>query len=318
MKRYLIVILAALLLLCGTVCAAAEDSEAPAPQVMTTVDQSTPRLMVTGYLLADSFVEPGRTTALTITFKNTSNTKSIRNIKFTLTDPAGELMPDGMGTLYLPFLAAGSTYQWNTALSAVYTAAEGRHAMEVSAEYEDAQFMSYSANDTIYVNVRQQVSLTYDNAALPKIAVQGDTITLSINVMNTGKTALSNVTVRCKVRGLAAGGSTFLGEIAPGESTVAAPNLRVSEEQFGEVKGKIVFTYEDGYGKQYKKTETVSTVIEAPAPQEQPQQDEKKKTDLLPWWAWLTVGIVGGGAVGCAVPVAAFGAKRRKEDEKRL
>ena len=101
MKRYLIVILAALLLLCGTVCAAAEDSEAPAPQVMTTVDQSTPRLMVTGYLLAEQYVAPGSTTALTITFKNTSNTKSIRNIKFTLTDPSGELMPDGMGTLYL-------------------------------------------------------------------------------------------------------------------------------------------------------------------------------------------------------------------------
>ena len=73
MKRYLIVILAALLLLCGTVCAAAEDSEAPAPQVMTTVDQSTPRLMVTGYLLAEQYVEPGSSTALTITFKNTSN-----------------------------------------------------------------------------------------------------------------------------------------------------------------------------------------------------------------------------------------------------
>ena len=318
MKRYLIVILAALLLLCGTVYAAAEEDEAPAPQVMTTADQSTPRLMVTGYLLADAFVEPGSTTALTVTFKNTSNTKSIRNIKFTLTDPSGDLMPDGMGTLYVPFLAAGSTYQWNTALTAVYTAAQGRHAMEVTAEYEDAQFQSYSATDTIHVNVRQAAKLAYDNAVLPGVAVQGDTITLSINVMNTGKTALSNVTVRCRIDGLAAGGSTFLGEIAPGESAVAAPNLRVSDTKLGKVKGKIVFTYEDGYGKQYKKTETVSTVIEAPAPQEQPQQDEKKKTDLLPWWAWLTVGIVGGGAVGCTVPVAVFGAKRRKEDEKRL
>ena len=318
MKRYLIVILAALLLLCGTVCAAAEDGEAPAPQVETTVDQSTPRLMVTGYLLADQYVAPGSTTALTITFKNTSNTKSIRNIKFTLSDPSGDLMPDGMGTLYVPFLAAGSTYQWNTALTAVYTAAQGRHAMEVSAEYEDAQFMSYSATDTIYVNVRQAAKLAYDNAALPKIAVQGDTITLSINVMNTGKTALSNVAVRCRIDGLAAGGSTFLGEIAPGESAVAAPNLRVSDTKLGKVKGKIVFTYEDSFGKTYKKTEAVSTVIEAPAPTEVQEEAKDKKTDLLPWWAWLTVGIVGGGAVGCAVPVAVFSAKRRKEDEKRL
>ncbi len=318
MKRYLIVILAALLLLCGTVCAAAEDSEAPAPQVMTTVDQSTPRLMVTGYLLAEQYVEPGSSTALTITFKNTSNTKSIRNIKFTLSDPSGELMPDGMGTLYLPFLAAGSTYQWNTALTAVYTAAQGRHAMEVTAEYEDAQFQSYSATDTIHVNVRQAAKLAYDNAVLPGVAVQGDTITLSINVMNTGKTALSNVTVRCKIDGLAAGGSTFLGDLLPGQSAVAAPNLRVSDTKLGEVKGKIIFTYEDSDGKTYKKAEAVSTVIEAPAPQEQTLPPEKKKTDLLPWWAWLTVGIVGGGSVGCAVPVAVFGAKRRKEDEKRL
>ena len=210
MKRYLIVILAALLLLCGTVCAAAEDSEAPAPQVMTTADQSTPRLMVTGYLLADAFMEPGSTAALTITFKNTSNTKSLRNMKFTLTDPSGELMPDGMGTLYVPFLAAGSTYNWNTALSAVYAATEGRHALEVSTEYEDAQFGSYSTQDTIYIHVRQPAKLSYDNAVLPGVAVQGDTLTLSINVMNTGKAPLSNVAVRCKIVGLAAGGSTFL------------------------------------------------------------------------------------------------------------
>lgn len=318
MKRYLIVILAALLLLCGTVYAAAEDGEAPAPQVVTTADQSTPRLMVTGYLLADQYVAPGSTTALTITFKNTSNTKSIRNIKFTLTDPSGDLMPDGMGTLYLPFLAAGSTYQWNTALSAVYTAAEGRHAMEVSAEYEDAQFQSYSATDTIHVNVRQAAKLAYDNAVLPGVAVQGDTLTLSVNVMNTGKAPLSNVAVRCKIDGLAAGGSTFLGEIAPGESTVAAPNLRVSDTKLGKVKGKIVFTYEDSFGKTYKKVETVSTVIEAPAPTEMPEEAKEKKTDLLPWWAWLTVGVIGGGGFGCAVPVAVFSAKRRKEDEKRL
>lgn len=318
MKRYLIVILAALLLLCGTVCAAAEDGEAPATQIMTTADQSTPRLMVTGYLLAEQYVAPGSTTALTITFKNTSNTKSIRNIKFTLTDPSGELIPDGMGTLFVSFLAAGSTYNWNTALSAVYTAAEGRHALAVATEYEDAQFMSYSTQDTIYVHVRQPAKLSYDNAVLPSVAVQGDTLTLNINVMNTGKAPLSNVAVRCKIVGLAAGGSTFLGDLAAGESAVAAPNLRVSDTKLGKVKGKIIFTYEDSDGKTYKKAEAVSTEIEAPAPQETPQQAEKKKTDLLPWWAWLTVGIVGGGAVGCAVPLAVVGAKKRKEDEKRL
>ena len=124
--------------------------------------------------------------------------------------------------------------------------------------------------------------------------------------------------VRCKIVGLAAGGSTFLGDLLPGQSAVAVPNLRVSDTKLGEVKGKIIFTYEDSDGKTYKKTEAVSTEIEALAPQEPPQQAEKKKTDLLPWWAWLTVGVIGGGGVGCAVPLAVFSAKRRKEDEKRL
>ena len=88
--------------------------------------------------------------------------------------------------------------------------------------------------------------------------------------------------------------------------------------KLGKVKGKIIFTYEDSDGKTYKKAEAVTTEIEASAPQEPTQRKEKKKTDLLPWWAWLSIGVLGGGAVGCAVPLAVVGAKRRKEDEKRL
>ena len=282
----------------------------------TQMNMSAVKLMVTDYTLEGGSIIPGESSKLTITIKNTNNSKSAKNIKLTLSDGENEIIPDGMGTLFLGVIYAGSSYTWETSLSAVHTAAEGRHQLSLTAEYEDINYSSYSSSDTIFVDVRQPVSLDFDGAKLPVKVIQSENVTLSISLMNTGKSELSNVRIKPVIDGLDSGGITFVGNIPAGEIGAATVNLRVSSEILGKIKGKIKILYEDVYGTKYNITQPVSTLIEEKIEIEQVEEEEKPKYPL--WWAFLLGGVVLGGGIGCAVPIAVYSSKQRKEDEMRL
>ena len=85
----------------------------------------------------------------------------------------------------------------------------------------------------------------------------------------------------------------------------------------GDVKGKIIFSYEDSFGKKYTKEQEVSTIIEEKVEEEklETKTEEKKNPQ---WWLFMLGGIFLGGAAGAAVPIAIHSSKQRKEDEKRL
>lgn len=306
MKKIIVSILCFILVFGFSLCAFAEEK---------TEDNSTPRLMVTDYKI-DS-ITPGKKSQLTITVKNTSSKKAVKNILFTLSDGEKELVPDGMGTVFIDSIVAENTYIWKTNLTAIHSAKEGRHELTFSAEYEDKSGTPYSANASIFADVKQAVNLDFSNAVLPKKAVQGETISLSINLMNTGKSEISNVKVDCEIDGLTSGGTAFAGIIPVGESRQCSINLNVTKEKLGEIKGKIIFSYEDCFGKKYTKEQDVSTVIEKKVETEklETKTEEKKNPQ---WWLFLLGGILLGGTVGAAVPIAIHSSKQRKEDEKRL
>ena len=306
MKKIIVSIMCFILVFGFSLCAFAEEK---------TEDNSTPRLMVTDYKIDG--ITPGKKSQFAITVKNTSDNKAVRNILFTLSDGEKELVPDSMGTVFIDSITAGNTYIWKTNLTAIHSAREGRHELTFSAEYEDKNGTPYSANASIFADVKQAVNLDFSNAVLPKKAVQGETVSLSINLMNTGKSEISNVKVDCEIDGLTSGGTAFAGIIPVGESRQCSINLNVSKEQLGDVKGKIIFSYEDSFGKKYTKEQEVSTVIEEKVEEEklETKTEEKKNPQ---WWLFLLGGILLGGAVGAAVPTAIHSYKQRKEDEKRL
>ena len=183
-------------------------------------------------------------------------------------------------------------------------------------EYEDEFGSGYSANDTLRVQVRQPAKLDYDGAKLPVKVVQEDTVTLNINLMNTGKSTLYNCKVEYDIEGLESGGSSFAGEIPVGESKTATANLRVDSEKTGNVKGIIKITYEDAFGKTFEKEQEVKTLIEKKVIKAEKKEEEEKKNPL--WWLFLLGGLVVGGGLGFGIPFAINSKKQREEDEKRL
>ena len=293
-----------------------EPQTEPSTQPPTTADGSSPRLMAAEYTVENGCVTPDGTSKLTVLIRNTNKNRSVYNVKLTLTDPSGELTPSGMGTAYVAAIDAGRDYTFETTLIAACTAAVGLHDLTLNAEYEDDRYASYTSADTIRVEVRQPARLSFDGAVLPAKAVQGDTVTVTVNLMNTGKSTLYNCKVDFAVEGLFSGGSAFAGELASGESRPAAANLRVSSEKTGKVKGRITVRYEDAYGKLYTQTADVETVIEKKVETAIAPREETKQRSL--WWVFLSAGAVAGAVPALAVPAAIRAAGQRREDEKRL
>lgn len=308
MKKLLTIILALVMCFGFTLTAYAEETE-------TTQDASNPRLMVTDFKVDGGSLSPNKRSKVTITLKNYSNTKYIKNIKLSVTEESGDIKPVGTGNKYVDIIYAGSTYIWELELTASSTAQIGEHAVTVSSEYEDKYYGAYSGSDVIRLNVKQTVGLDYSGVQLPVKVYPDDTTTMEIAILNTGKSNIRNCKIDFDIKGLESGGTTFVGEIPAGEQSSASANLRVGKE-LGETEGTVTITYEDEFGKSYTKEQRVSTtIVEKPV---EPTTEEEEQAKYPLWWAFLLGGIALGGAIGCAIPIAIYSNKQRKEDEMRL
>ena len=316
MKKALIFILT-IIICCGfAVYAYAEETDIPS-EPETTQDVSQPRLMVTSYKIEGGSVSPEKKAELQITMKNHSSTKAVSNIKLSILDETGDIKPDGMGTEYVKIIYAGGTYTWKVPVIVSKKAETGEHHLTVTMEYEDKYYTAYTATDTLSVNVKQTVSMDYDSLQLPSKANQGDTETISPNIINTGKSTIRNCKIDFNMEGLESGGTLFIGEIPAGESKNGSANLRVGADKLGETKGTATITYEDEFGETYEKTVDLSTNIEEKVEvAEQEQVEEEKKNNL--WWLFILIGLAAGGALGFGIPAAVRAKKQREEDEMRL
>ncbi len=328
MKKAFISVFAVIMLFCLSLTAFAVDEtkadvkNEPQPETQPaakveepTQDMSAVRLIVTDFTVENDCIVPGEKSAISITVKNTNSAKAVRNAIFTLTDGEKQLVPDGMGNVYVDYFE--SSYTWETTLTAVNTASEGRHELTLTVQYEDRYYSPYSETVTLYVDVKQPVSLDFSGLNLPAKAQQSSTVTIVPEIMNTGKGVISNIKINTKIDGLTTGGTCFIGNLAAGESKSGNINMQVSDKKLGKTEGKITISYEDCYGKTHTQEVDISTniieKIEVAATEE-----EKTFADIIPWWLFLAGGALVGGGIGCAIPIAIYSKKQREADEKRL
>ena len=292
------------------------DSEVEKEEVEVTEDNSQPRLMVVSYEIEDGFISPEETKTLTVTLKNMHSKKQVSNIKLSVSEDSDEIRPTGMGTKYVDSIGANKYYTWSVELKAVHTATIGEHKLSFTCDYEDQNGSGYNADDTLRIEVRQPALLDFDGAKLPVKVVQEDTVTVNINLMNTGKAPLYNCKVDFNIKGLESGGSSFVGEIAPQESATASANLRVDSEMIGKTTGTIIITFEDSFGEKFELKKDVETKIEKKVIKAEKQEEKEKKNPL--WWLFLLGGLLLGGSLGFGIPFFINSNKQRKKDEERL
>ncbi len=286
----------------------------PTPEPLT----AEPVVYLSNTEIQPAYVVAGEPFTITFTLKNSLKTKTVQNMLVTV--DTGELpiqLLEKSSVIPVERIPAGGEKKLELHFLAEPTLPEGRHTVKLHFRYDSNKALGLSSEGSYAFTVRQPAKLSFDGAQLPVKVFQDDTITLTTNLMNTGKSTLYNCKVDYQIEGLAAGGSTYVGELPAGESKSGSGNLRVSHERLGEIAGTIQIQYEDAYGQIYQETMPVSSFIEQKpeiVPSEKPNDDKPKG----PVWVWLLVGVLLG--LGGSLAVAWFvkDRRQRKEDDLRL
>ncbi len=276
---------------------------------------ATPRLMLTESSLSCDYLTPGETAKIKITLKNYGDC-AIKNIKLSVSDESGEIAFISQKNKYVGSISAGDTFVWSVELTASALAAVGEKSILLGAEYEWGSGQSGSLSESIGIKLNQTASVEFDGLKLPNYVYQKETVSLSVNLMNSGKALIKNCKLIFDIVGLESGGSVFVGDIPVGSSTSAGANLLVTAENIGEIKGTATLSYEDELGNAFTEEVELLTTVKEPIPEKTVEEKEEPKYKF--WYLFLIGGVILGGSVGFAVPTIINAKKQQKEDELRL
>lgn len=280
--------------------------------------EAKPKVMLGGYSVNPSPVLAGQEFGLSVTLQNTSDSQPIKNMKVTVSGETADIIPMGeTNSFYFKKVAKQESAAIDTRLMVQQTAEPKPQKILLHVEYEGDGGMEVTSDESIVIQVKQPVRIEYDEPEIPQEVNAGDTMSVSMNVMNMGKGTVYNVRAEVEAPGLVPEGSLFLGNLESGAAKkgdlyvfVSTLDSSGADAKYGYTNGKMTLSYEDEFGEVSTQEFDFSTNINPPvinAPQEE-EEEEKPETQSQWWISVLILGAVIGGILGIR-----YALKRRKQ-----
>ena len=277
-----------------------------------------PKVMLGGYSVNPSPVLAGQEFGLSVTLQNTSDSQPIKNMKVTVSGETADIIPMGeTNSFYFKKVAKQESAAIDTRLMVQQTAEPKPQKILLHVEYEGDGGTEVTSDESIVIQVKQPVRIEYDEPEIPQEVNAGDTMSVSMNVMNMGKGTVYNVRAEVEAPGLVPEGSLFLGNLESGAAKkgdlyvfVSTLDSSGADAKYGYTNGKMTLSYEDEFGEVSTQEFDFSTNINPPvinAPQEE-EEEEKPETQSQWWISVLILGAVIGGILGIR-----YALKRRKQ-----
>ena len=226
----------------------------------TEANQSTPKLIIDKYNFEPNLVEAGGNFTMNLSFFNTNNTKAVKNIKIFLTsdektDPdsnsgGGSVFTpvDSSNTFYIDSIPPKGRVEKRITMFTVPDAQAKTYTLTANFEYEDSAANEFTATELIGVPVIQQSKLDMGELNYAPEAFIGQSTPISLEFFNTGKVTLYNMMVKMEGDFQIENGQYYVGNFSSGSSEYfegyVIPNAP------GELKGNVVFSYEDSTGQE--------------------------------------------------------------------
>ncbi len=308
----------------GNLSKSESAEEQPVPQA---------KILLESFSVNPSSVMPGEEFSISAVFRNTNKKQSLNNVKITVTGETTDVIPaggDDTGSFYFESIPDQGTATINMKMKASYNAKTGPHKIKFSIEYEGHKSIAYTASEEALVQIMQPVRLEFDEPQIPKEVNAGDTISISMNVMNLGLNMVHNVRMTVRAQGLLPEKTVFLGNIESGAAKkgdlyafVETLNMSDSKEtkkdnKYGMTHGNVILIYEDEYGQEYTNEFGFRTNINPPVILTEEESEKEEKPKNQGQW-WISVIIVAG-IIVIFVGVRIFDRKkkeriRRQEDD---
>ena len=288
----------------------------------------TPHIVITGYDWGDAELKAGNELYLTVSFRNTSKTKTLQNILISITLPGGIILTKASSNFYMEKLGPGEIGTQVFWLKTDKNLEAGIANFSISFNYEYALNDAYSSGSDsesfglIFEGAGEtsgeyQDRFEITDVTLPDYIVSGEENYITVKFVNKGKEALNNVSVKLESDGMQNSGvNDYFGML--NANVKDELELPVVFAAGGNFNGVATVSYELPDGTIKEMTREFSVYVEEPYIPEYPdfpiEPDEPvmpEKTGL-PFWAIVAI-IVGAAAVVITVIVLIARHARRKK-----
>ena len=266
----------------------------------TETPMSAPRVLVSKYTVDKTPVMAGEDFTVTVTLENTSAKEDVQNMLVTVSGGSEDLvLKNDTSTIFLGDLKAGGTTQLKLRYGTDRETPAQRYTIDLAMEFDDEDAMSFSSSGSVAVEVAQPVEVELAPFTMPGEINAGETVQLTFQVMNLGRTEVYNVRVELEVPGLSPNGNAFIGNMEAGTSATETLNvfagMKEGDERYGWTSGVARLIYEDAGGEEYTQEMNVSTnvkelVIATKDPVQEQEAAEKEQAQRAQWWVFVAAG----------------------------
>ena len=254
--------------------------------------ESAPVILVEKSVVSTGTAKAGEDFDVTVTLKNTSKTKSVQNMVASITVPSADFeLKNNSNTIYIDKLSAEKTTDLSLTFHVGKSTVDGNYPIEVALSYDDSKANTLSSAGTFVITVEQPLNVKLTMPAIAADLTAGDTVPLSFQVMNLGRSTVYNV--RCDVTGdgLVQTKTAFVGNMESGNDGEGDSNIFISpmegENQYGKTTGTVTLTYEDAFGNEYSQEFTFDTSISKK--QDDSSKDGGTEKRAMQWWVSIAV-----------------------------
>lgn len=233
-----------------------------------------------------------------------------------ISDQSGEILPHHADVLYLDDLGPGESVTVTFPLTVLPKASVSHHILEFSLSWSSlGQPVSQLEHYT--VPVTQEMRLEQGGVKMASSVVAGDSLTITLPLMNMGRSDLMNVLASVSLPGITERQSVLVGTITPGETKNAQIVITPAKDLSGDFSGTLNVEATDNDGNPTALSLPITLTVEEPVvlPKvDAPAQVEKEQP-------YLTYGLAGGCALLlmiCLIQGAVLRRKIRKLEEDRL
>ena len=283
-------------------------------------DGSSAVVRGTGFALKQASYGTGSVLAgerftLDITMLATSGSTNIENVSATLVPEKEFTLASGTSTVYFGTAKSNQEIPLSFDMLAAADAKDGSY--KVTLQMKGVNSLTGEAVETsvdLSIPIAQPDRLVINNFTPPdyiSAGMEDGTGYTSVNIVNMGKSEISNVTVDIvgdEIYTLE--GNTYLGTFTPGAQNTA--DFTVMCDEVGEFDAELIVSYENARGEANELRESFSIEVAEPSFEDMPISSfvDENAGGGLPLWGWLLIGL---GVAGAAAVVIVLVVKKRRQ-----
>ena len=240
------------------------------------------RIDVTG---VEADLHVGENGEVKLTLSNPCKATELENIELKMSEAEGHILPRDAETLQAGNLAPGESLAATYPVTVLAKATVVPHILKIELTWTAAgQENTYTCNHTVAIH--QTIRLEQGGVKMASSVYAGDSVTLSVPLMNMGRANVVNVLATVSMPGITDRQSALVGTIQPGETKQAQIILTPGKGTEGDFTGTLTVECTDEDGNPASFELPLSLNVEKPVTKETEQEaggqkEKKEKTSPL-------------------------------------